>query len=301
MPVPVRTECSQNFRPGETPMKRFSFSAILVSLLLAGCGGTDEPVAGQPAVAPATEEAVAESQASVDEVDAEDEQPEMVEESAAAEADTQAADQPIILAQAEAPAAPQEWEFTEGTHYIRMVPTQPTVGGADKVEVAEIFWYGCNHCYDFEAFINRWKEDIPANVRFVRIPAVWNPLVKLHAQLYYTEEVLTKNGKIAEPDTFRAAVFAEYHRRGNRMASVDAIQVLFEKHGVSEDDFTSTWGSFEVSQKLRVAQDLGRRYAISGVPAIVVNGKYRSGAAEAGGYPRLLELVDELIVRESIR
>ena len=109
------------------------------------------------------------------------------------------------------------------------------------------------------------------------------------------------NGKIAEPEQFRSAVFAEYHRRGNRLASIDAIQELFEKHGVSADDFTNTWGSFEVSQKLRVAQDLSRRYGITGVPAVVVNGKYRSGAAEAGGYPRLLELVDELIVRESIR
>jgi thiol:disulfide interchange protein DsbA len=182
-----------------------------------------------------------------------------------------------------------------------MVPTQPTVGGSDKVEVAEIFWYGCNHCYDFEAFINRWRDSMPANARLVRIPATWNPLVKLHAQLYYTEEVLTNNGKLADPDRFRTAVFAEYHRRGNRMASIDAIQKIFETHGVSADDFNSTWNSFEVSQKLRVADDLQRRYSITGVPAVVVNGKYRSGAAEAGGYPRLLELVDELIVKESIR
>ena len=224
----------------------------------------------------------------------------MVEESAAEE-EPQAADQPIILAQAEPPAAPQEWKFQEGTHFARMVPTQPTVGGADKIEVAEVFWYGCNHCYDFEAFINRWKADIPANVRFVRIPAVWNPLVRLHAQLYYTEEVLGNNGKIADPEQFRAAVFAEYHRRGNRLASVEAIQALFEKHGVSADDFNNTWNSFEVAQKLRVAQDLGRRYAVSGVPTVVVNGKYRTGAGEAGGYPALLELIDELIVRESVR
>ena len=142
---------------------------------------------------------------------------------------------------------------------------------------------------------------MPANARLVRIPDTWNPLVKLHAQLYYTEEVLTNNGKLANPDQFRAAVFAEYHRRGNRMASIDAIQKIFETHGVSADDFNNTWNSFEVSQKLRVADDLQRRYSITGVPAVVVNGKYRSGAAEAGGYPRLLELIDELIVRESIR
>ena len=231
----------------------------------------------------------------------EEAQPEMVEESAAEDEEEVADDRPLLLAQADVPAATPEWKYKEGTHFIRMVPTQPTVGGADKIEVAEIFWYGCNHCYDFETYVSRWLQKKPANVRFVRIPAVWNALVKLHAQLYYTEEVLVKNGKIENPEQFRAAVFAEYHRRGNRMASEAAIQAIFERHGVSADDFTSTWNSFEVAQKLRVAQDLARRYSVTSVPAIVVNGKYRTGAAEAGGYPPLMELIDELIERESVR
>lgn len=284
-------------------MTRTSFLAILVVLALAGCGGgTDQPATEEPAAAAPRDEAIVETPAPVEEPATDELQPELVEESAAdEEEDALDDDRPIVLAQADVPAAAQDWKFKEGTNFVRMVPTQPTVGGADKIEVAEIFWYGCSHCYDFEAFINQWKEDLPANVRFVRIPAVWNPLVKLHAQLFYTEQVLASNGKIADPDAFRAAVFAEYHRRGNRLASVDAIQALFEKHGVSADDFNSTWNSFEVSQKLRVAQDLGRRYAISGVPTVVVNGKYRTGAGESGGYPRLIELINELIARESIR
>ena len=281
-------------------MKRLSFLIAFIAFALAACGGGEQPAAEQPAVQPEPAAVAATPPEPADEPTADaDAQPEMVEESAAEE--EPAEDRPIKLAEAEPVQAPAEWKFTEGTHYARMVPTQPTVGGADKIEVAEIFWYGCNHCYDFEAFINRWKEDLPANVRFVRIPAVWNPLVQLHAQLYYTEEVLASSGKIADPEAFRAAVFAEYHRRGNRMASVDAIRDVFAKHGVSAEDFDQTWGSFEVSQKVRVAQDLGRRYGVTGVPSMVVNGKYRTGAGEAGGYPRLLELLDELIVRESIR
>jgi thiol:disulfide interchange protein DsbA len=286
-------------------MKRINFLALISSIVLVACGGS-EPPSPETAVTPPVQEdaaAMTESSASTEQV-AEDLQPQFVEESAAIEEEVVAEDQPIVLAQADTSAmaaAEREWKFTEGTHYTRLIPTQPTVGGSDKVEVAEIFWYGCNHCYDFETFINRWKDSMPANARLVRIPATWNPLVKLHAQLYYTEEVLTKNGKLADPERFRAAVFAEYHRRGNRMASIDSIQKIFETHGVSADDFKNTWSSFEVSQKLRIADDLQRRYSITGVPAVVVNGKYRSGAAEAGGYPRLLELVDELIARESIR
>jgi thiol:disulfide interchange protein DsbA len=85
------------------------------------------------------------------------------------------------------------------------------------------------------------------------------------------------------------------------MTSEEAIQSVFARLGVSAEDFSATWNSFEVAQKLRVAQDLARRYAITGVPAIVVNGKYRTGAAEAGGYPALIDVINELVERESIR
>lgn len=283
-------------------MSRYSVLAVVLTLFLAACGGGEQPVSEQLPAATPQDESLAETPMPAEQAATGEAQPEFVEESAADEAeDVQAEDQPIILAQADVPAASQEWKFKEGTNFVRMVPTQPTVGGTDKIEVAEIFWYGCPHCYDLEPFIDKWKENLPANVRFVRIPAVWNPLVKLHAQLFYTEQVLVANGKIANPDEFRAAVFAEYHRRGNRLASIDAIQALFEKHGVSADDFKNIWNSFEVSQKLRVAEDLGRRYAITGVPTIVVNGKYRTGAGEAGGNAKLIEVVNELIARESVR
>jgi len=285
-------------------MKRITIFAVLAVLLVVGVvmfmqqseQGLQPETVAETATVVETPEVAPAVEAEVDD----DSQPEMVEESAAEE-EEQVEDKPLLLAQADVPAESQDWKFEEGTHFTRMVPTQPTVGGADKIEVAEIFWYGCNHCYDFETYVSRWLEKKPANVRFVRIPAVWNPLVKLHAQLYYTEEVLVKNGKIANPEQFRAAVFREYHSRGNRMASESAIQAVFERHGVSAEDFTGTWNSFEVAQKLRVAQDLARRYSIASVPTIVVNGKYRTGAVEAGGYPGLMDLIDELIARESVR
>jgi len=272
--------------------------ALILGLSLVACS-REEPVVQEPDV---VEEAVdtESAQPPAPDLSATDEPAEMVEESSA-EAVEEDSKQPILLARTEPAVSKTDWKYKEGQHYVRMVPTQPTVGGADKIEVAEFFWYGCAHCFDFEPHINRWAESKPAGVRFVRIPATWNPLVMLHAQLYYTEEVLAKNGKIADPEAFRSAVFREYHQRGNRMTTEAAIQSVFASQGVSADDFMSTWKSFEVAQKLRVAQDLARRYAISGVPAIVVNGKYRTGAGEAGGYPKLLELINELVERETIR
>jgi len=266
-------------------------------LLLAACSKEEAAPAETPAVVEQQADEVADPAEEAAEMV--EETLEVVEESAA---EAEPADEAIVLAVADSPAATREWQFKEGEHYVRMVPTQPTVGGADKIEVAEFFMYSCPHCYDMEPFINEWAANKDPNVRFVRVPATWNSLVRLHAQLYFTGEVLARNGTIEDLAAFHDSIFQEYHRRGNRMTSKDAIQKLFERFGgVGAEDFERTWNSFEVNQKLRVADDLQRRYSISSVPAIVVNGKYRTGAGEAGSYPKLMELIDELTVREGLR
>jgi thiol:disulfide interchange protein DsbA len=226
---------------------------------------------------------------------------EVVEESAAA---AEPEDRAIVLAQADAndAAAPARiWKYKEGEHYTRLVPTQGTVGGADKIEVAEVFMYSCPHCYTLEPHINQWAENKDPNVRLVRIPAIFNQLALMHAQLYYTEFYLAQTGLLKDQVAFREMVFEEFHRRNNRLTSEDAIGRLFTRAGVSEEDFKRTWGSFEVNQSLRVAQDLTRRYGIASVPKIVVNGKYTTDVGTAGGYSELLELIDELTAREGIR
>ena len=231
--------------------------------------------------------------------------PELVEESATEPDRTQAENQPLLLAPEKAlmiAAAPtRKWNFEEGQDYHRLMPAQPTVDGTDKIEVAEVFWYGCPHCYNFEPKIKAWAKDVPTNARFVQIPVVWNPLARLHARLYYSGEVLAKNGKLTDITAFHATVFNEYHRKGNRLSSEEAIQKLFERFNISREDFLTTWNSFEVNQKIHIANDLVRRYNITGVPAVVVNGKYRTGASDAGSYPKLLEILNELIERETMR
>ncbi len=282
-------------------MMKALFYTVVLALFLAACS-KQEPVANveENASAPATTavETVAEAEPD-NEAPAIDETLEVVEESAGDVVDD--SEEAIILAQAPEAAAARTWQFSEGQNYRRLVPTQPTVGGADKIEVAEVFMYSCPHCMDLEPYINRWADNKNPNVRFVRIPAVFNQAALIHAQLYFTEEVLGSNGLLKDPAAFRATVFDEFHRRGNRLVSESSIQNLFARAGVSEDDFTRTWNSFEVNQKLRVAGDLARRYGVASVPMIVVNGKYTTDAASAGSYPKLIELIDELTVREGLR
>lgn len=273
---------------------------LSVALLVLAACGKEEPAQPQTTEPAVTDEIAVDEPAAAPETAPEEEVAEavVVEESAA---EPEEDEQAIILAQAEVPATTQEWQFEEGKHYMRLVPTQPTWGGADKIEVTEFFYYLCPHCYNFEPMLKDWQETKPANVRFVQVPAMWNQILILHARMYFTAEALARNGVLDDAAAFHAAVYNEIHRRNNRLTSESAVQSLFERFNVSAEDFNSTWNSFEVDQKLRISADLARRYSVSSTPTVVVNGKYRFGAPEAGSYPKVIEVIDELILREGAR
>ena len=173
-------------------MRNLTFLGLAL-LILTACGKDEptQPQSAEPAVADETvvEEPAVETEAAVEQ----ETETVVVEESAA---EPEEGEQAIILAQAEVPAANQDWQFEEGKHYQRLVPTQPTWGGADKIEVTEFFYYLCPHCYNFEPLIKEWLETKPANVRFVQVPAMWNQVLILHARMFFTAEALARNGVI---------------------------------------------------------------------------------------------------------
>ena len=155
----------------------------LACLALAACG-QEESAPAEEAVseeAPVEETSVEEPSETVVE-EAADEEIEVVEESAAVVEEP--GDVAIVLAQADVPAQTPNYRYEEGRHFTRLVPTQPTFGGADKIEVVEFFMYSCPHCYEFEPAINRWDAEKDPNVRFVRAPVMWNDAAQVHAQLF---------------------------------------------------------------------------------------------------------------------
>jgi thiol:disulfide interchange protein DsbA len=189
-----------------------------------------------------------------------------------------------------APALPTRFQL--GTHYRRLSPTQPTSSSPEQVEVAEVFWYGCPHCANFDPYLQRWQAGKAPDVNFVRIPAVWNPLVRLHARAFYTAEALGQGAQMHD------AFFREIHVNGNSLETEAQLQALFADFGVDAAAFKTAFDSFAVHTNVQRADELSRRYEISSVPAIVINGKYVSDGGMAGGYDALLELVDELTATE---
>lgn len=199
----------------------------------------------------------------------------------------------IELAQAGAAAADLSTSgYESGVHYQRLSPTQPTSSSPDQVEVAEFFMYSCVHCYNFEPYVQQWLTTKPDYVNFIRIPTVWNPLVRLHAQAFYAAEALGKGEEMHTP------FFREMHVTGNYLETEAAIASFFARFGVDAAAFNGAFNSFAVHTKLQRADELTRRYRISGTPTVVVNGKYVTSASMAGGYEQLMDLINTLAASE---
>jgi thiol:disulfide interchange protein DsbA len=206
-----------------------------------------------------------------------------------------AEDQPSLepqLVATDPAGAPTTGRFELGVHYLRLSPTQPTSSNPDQVEVCEIFWYACPHCYELDPLLERWRERKAGYVNFVRVPAVWNPMLQMHARAFYTAQALGKG------EEMHAEFFREIHERGNRLETEAKLQEFFGRFGVDAAAFKTAFDSFAVRQGLQRADELNRRYRISSVPTIVVNGKYTTDGPMVGSYDDLLVLVDELAAAE---
>jgi thiol:disulfide interchange protein DsbA len=201
--------------------------------------------------------------------------------------------QPMLKLGGAPAAAPTSSDFKEGANYVKLVPAQPTSVAPGKIEVVEIFWYGCPHCFALDPAIEAWRtKGKPAYVEFVRIPAMWNDATRLHARVFYTAELL---GKLEELHT---PIFRELNVNSNPFNTMDKIGKFFRDHGVGTDEFQKAWSSFAVENKMQKGDFLNRRYRIESVPTIVVNGKYKTDMGMAGGEPQVFKLIGELTASE---
>lgn len=180
-----------------------------------------------------------------------------------------------------AASAPVEYDL--GIDYEQVTPPLP--GSAEgKVEVTEFFWYGCPHCYQFEPYLAAWVENKPDYVEFRRVPAIFNnPVWELHARAFYTAEVLEVLDKIHQP------LFHAIHEGRQRLSTREALKAFFADHGVDGKSFDNTFESFAVESLLRRARDLTKRSGIDGVPATMIDGRYKVGAQMATTYKKLIQ------------
>ena len=176
--------------------------------------------------------------------------------------------------------------------YEKVVPKQLT-STPNKVELVELFWYTCPHCSYFEKnYFRKWRqEDKPAYVEVIHMPAVFGnsdrrlPLAKA----FYAAKALGVFEKIHQP------LFDAIHVQKRNMNDEKVLKEFFAKYGVSNEDFDKAYHSFWVDAQVRRAADMTKRYGITGVPVMILNGKYRLNSEKAEGYQNLLTILNDLI------
>ena len=175
--------------------------------------------------------------------------------------------------------------------YELVQPPQNTAT-ADQVEVIEFFWLGCPHCYSFEPTIEAWAADRPENVAFVREAPPLNPSWENHSRGFYAAQAL------GHEDEFVVAMFEAIHEERQPMRDPNKIADLAATLGMDRDKFLTTMQSFAVQTKMNRAMQLARGAGLTGVPSVVINGKYRTGAQLAGGNAGIIDVIDETIAME---
>ncbi|MGB8338151.1 MAG: thiol:disulfide interchange protein DsbA/DsbL [Burkholderiales bacterium] len=170
------------------------------------------------------------------------------------------------------------------------IKTPQAVQTPGKTEVVEVFWYRCGHCFDFDPAIEQWSKNLPKDVSFRRVPVMWDESRAPDAKLYYTLETMDLLERL------HSKVFSAIHVDKLMVQSQEKLLDWVSAQGVDRKAFADVYNSFSTMTKVNKARELTKGYGVTGVPAMVVNGKYLITNTTAGGTNEgMLAVADRLI------
>ena len=179
-------------------------------------------------------------------------------------------------------------DFVKGIHYKdvnKVVSIAP-----HKKQVTEVFFYGCPHCYQLKPSTNKWLKTKPKDVHFERMPAVLNnPNWVFMARVFYTAKAL------GIEERFHIAYFDAIQRDNKKIFDLTSIKKFVAPMGIDGKKYEQMFKSFQVDQMVQKAKVRTGQYAINGVPAIIINGKYITDVPMATSRDNLWKLVDKLV------
>jgi protein dithiol oxidoreductase (disulfide-forming) len=175
----------------------------------------------------------------------------------------------LLLASFALGATAQPRESVEGVHYFALPKEVPTGLESDKIEVREVFWYGCKECSTLEPMLTEWRDGVTGDLVFARMPAVWNDLMALHARIYYTGVTLNVADRINQ------AAFRAVQEQQRPLRNEAEIKAFFIENGVSAEDFDKTWNAPEVIAAVDEARLRTSDYGVDKLPSVILNGRYK--------------------------
>ena len=190
------------------------------------------------------------------------------------------------------PAGAQEYQ--QDVNFFELQVAQPVHTG-EKIEVLELFWYRCPHCYAFQPHVESYVAGLPDYVNFRRMPAVLRDSWIPQAKTFYAAKTLSVLKTLHKP------IFDAIHQKRRPMSSRSDIKSFFVEHGVDGARFDAVFDSFSLDAQVRQANAQTRQYGLTGVPTVIVNGRYRTSGQLAGSYETMVEVIKTLVEKERKR
>jgi thiol:disulfide interchange protein DsbA len=188
--------------------------------------------------------------------------------------------------------ADNHWQFENNKHYRTLSTAENLSIAEEKIEVLEIFAYSCNHCFNFETYLDQFEKSKADYIDFKKMPVVFNDNYKMHARIYYTAESL---GNL---DIMHREIFKAMHLDRKSLMDENEIYEVFAKQGITKQQFLSRFRSFTVESKVNRAQRLTSKYRIRSTPTMVINGKYTANGPAVKTFEDMLAVSKELAERE---
>ncbi|MGH8159136.1 MAG: thiol:disulfide interchange protein DsbA/DsbL [Rhodanobacter sp.] len=217
-------------------------------------------------------------------------------------------------ATAAAPAAPavpfvDTGKWVEGKNYFLIDPAQPT-SHPGKIEVTEVFSYGCPACNAFHDTVDQIAKSLPADAVMNYLPASFRPDENwpLYQRAFLTAQalgVVDKTHDAMYDAVWKSGELSTYNLKGNGLKpkeawpTIDDVAKFYAKYGVDPKEFVGIANSFTVNTQMKRADDLMKAYGVDSTPSMVINGKYRFTASSAGGNAQSIELTQWLVAKEA--
>lgn len=179
----------------------------------------------------------------------------------------------------------------EGSDYVVIPGGQPWQPLKGKIEVVEIFAYGCPHCAVFAPQLDAWKRSQPRDVRVSLVPAAFD-LGDRYARACFAAE------RLGVLDKAHADLFEAIHQQQSvpmHNASLDELATFYRQYGVDAARFKAAATSPAVDAQMQHARAFAIASGLQGTPTLVINGKYR---VQAPTLQDTLRIAGQLVAME---
>jgi len=188
------------------------------------------------------------------------------------------------------PSAPADFSTLDPNTY-KPVSEPIAVSSGENIEVTELFWFGCGHCFALEQPLKKWLKTKPANATFKKVPAVFSKRWEFHAKAFYTMEALNL------PEKAYDDFFKQIHVSKLGINNISDLVKFLTKFNKEKELVENTFNSFAVDSQFRNAVKITKASGARGVPAIVVDGKHLTSQSDAGGTKEMFDVVDKLVAK----